>query len=74
MDFKKATDTLFSQVGHADLANALNVSVALIRQARLQSEASAHRSAPEGWERAVRKLAEDRVRRYQRLAEQLKRP
>ena len=51
MDFKKATDILFSQVAHADLARTLDVSVALIRQARLQPKAAAHRAPPEGWKR-----------------------
>jgi hypothetical protein len=73
MDFKKATDALFAQVGHADLAKALGVSVALIRQARLQAKASAHRAAPKGWEKAVRRLAEERAQHYQRLSEQLRR-
>jgi hypothetical protein len=72
MDFKKATDILFSQVAHSDLAMTLGVSVALIRQARLQPKASAHRTPPEGWEKAVCQLAQDRARHYQRLAEQLR--
>jgi len=44
----------------------------LIRQAHLQPKASAHRAVPKRWENAVRKIAEDRARHYQRLAEQLK--
>jgi len=71
MDFKQATDALFSQVAHADLAKALDVSIALVRQARLQPKASAHRTAPEGWENAVLKIAEGRVQHYQRLADRL---
>ena len=67
MDFKKATDALFEPVGHADLARALGVSVALIRQARLNAEAAAHRSPPEGWEKAVADLAEKRAAHYRRL-------
>jgi hypothetical protein len=69
MDFKKATDALFEPVGHADLAKALGVSVALIRQARLNSEAAAHRSAPEGWEKAVADLAEKWAAHYRNLLE-----
>lgn len=72
MDFKKATDALFSQIGHADLAEALGVSVPLIRQARLQSKASAHRSAPDGWENAVIRLAEEQVVHYRQLATKLR--
>lgn len=71
MDFRKATDALFSPVNHAELAKELGVSVALIRQARLSPEASAHRSPPEGWEQAVARLAEARVARYRQLATKL---
>ena len=35
MNFREATDGLFSRVSHEDLARALGVSVASIRQARL---------------------------------------
>lgn len=72
MTFKRATDALFSQVSHADLARALKVSVALIRQARLQSEARAHRSAPEGWEKAVIELADTQAAHYRSLAKRLR--
>jgi hypothetical protein len=72
MDFKKATDALFDRVDHADLARALDVSVPLIRQARLDSGAAAHRSPPEGWERAVIRLARERAERLLLLAERLK--
>lgn len=43
MDFQAATDGLFSRVDHEDLAKALGVSVASIRQARLKPDASARR-------------------------------
>ena len=61
MTFKEATDGIFSRVGHEALAEALGVSVASIRQARLQTDAKAHRAPPEDWERAVIRLAEDQV-------------
>jgi hypothetical protein len=72
MDFKKATDALFSRISHDDLAKALDVSVALIRQARLAPSAGAHRSPPEGWQSAAARLAEERARHYARLAERLR--
>jgi len=56
---------------HADLAEALGVSAPLIRQARLNSAAAAHRSPPEGWERAVIRLATARAERLSALAERL---
>ena len=61
MNFQKATDALFSRVSHSVLADELGVSVAAIRQARLKPEASAHRTPPQNWERAVIRLAEERV-------------
>ncbi len=73
MDFRKATDALFDRVDHADLAKALGVSIPLVRQARLDRTAVAHRSPPEGWEKAVMRLAEDRAGRLSLLAERLKR-
>lgn len=72
MDFRKATDVLFSGVTHADLAKVLGISVALIRQARLDKAAKAHRSPPEDWKRAVARLATQRAARLMRLAEDLK--
>jgi hypothetical protein len=72
MNFKKATDSLFDGVSHAELADALGVSVASIRQARLGEDAKAHRAAPAGWEEAVVKLAEKRLSHYQRLIERLR--
>jgi DNA-binding GntR family transcriptional regulator len=71
MNFKKATDRLFSRVDHEDLAKALKVSVASVRQARLSPDALAHRSPPRGWENAVLRLAEERVRHFQKLIEEI---
>ena len=72
MNFKKTTDELFATVSHDDLAEAAGVSVATIRQARLDGGAKAHRSPPAGWEKAVLKLAEARTRHFERLAERLR--
>jgi hypothetical protein len=71
VDFKKTTDALFERVTHEDLADALGVSVALIRQARLKPGTGAHRTPPEGWEKAVAKLAADRERHFCRLLDSL---
>lgn len=72
MTFRRATDALFSSVKHADLAKALGVSVASIRQARLSSAAAAHRAPPDDWRNAVIRLAESRVGFYRQLIEQLR--
>lgn len=71
-DFRKATDELFSVISHQELAKALGCSVASIRQARLDENAAAHRKPPEGWEEAVRKLAEQRAGAFARLAAKLR--
>lgn len=72
MDFRKATDALFAPISHAELAKTLGVSVALIRQARLNPGASAHRSPPVGWEKAVARLAETHAGKHLSLARKLK--
>lgn len=71
VNFRNATDGLFSRVEHEDLANVLGVSVASIRQARLNPEANAHRAAPHHWRAAVLRLAEQRLEHYRELIEQL---
>jgi hypothetical protein len=73
MDFKTATDALFDRVSHEDLALELGVSIAAIRQARLELSAKAHRPPPKNWEDAVVGLAENRIRRYHELIGQLER-
>jgi hypothetical protein len=72
MDFKKATDRLFDHVGHSELAESLGVSVASIRQARLDRTAKAFRSPPPNWERAVAHLANAQIERMQGLLSSLK--
>jgi hypothetical protein len=74
MDFREATDGLCHAVSHEELARALGVSVATVRQARLRSNAKAHRSPPDNWRATVIKLAEDRERRYKSLADLLRKP
>ena len=71
MDFKKTTDDLFSAVTHDDLAQALGVSVALIRQARLDASAKARRTPPKGWQKAALRLARARVRHFESLSRRL---
>lgn len=72
MNFKKVTDELFATVTHDDLARALGVSVATIRQARLGEEAKARRSPPPGWEGAALRLAETRAKHFERLIGRLR--
>ena len=69
MGFKEATDVLFDQPGHSDLAKMLGVSVATIRQARLIPDAKAHRTPPKDWPYAVIRLAEQQIMRSRQLIE-----
>lgn len=67
MDFKEATESLCSSVSHEELAAALGVSIATVRQARLRTDAKAHRSPPANWESAVIELAQRRVEVFRHL-------
>lgn len=71
MDFRSATDILFGRVTHEDLAARLKVSVALIRQARLQTAAHGHRQPPQEWSQAVAELAERRANELRELVADL---
>ena len=71
MDFREATETLCAGVSHQELANALGVSIATVRQARLRDDAKAHRSPPGHWKATVKRLAEKRLAQYRRLIESL---
>lgn len=72
MDFIEATDILFAHVRQEELAEAMGISVASIRQARLSRQAKAYRNPPLGWEKAVIKLAEQHARQLSGLAEKLR--
>ena len=72
MDFKKATDRLFTRIDHSDLAEALGVSVPSIRQAQLNPEAKAHRTPPTKWEPSVIRLAERQIMRYRKHIEDIR--
>ncbi len=71
MDFKKATEELMAGMTRGEIADALGVSEATVRQARLVETANAHRNPPAGWEAKVAKLARQRADRLARLADKL---
>jgi hypothetical protein len=71
MNFKDATDGLFDRIDHAKLAEALGVSVASIRQARLNRTAKAYREPPSNWEEAIIRMAQERVAHFQKLAQRV---
>ena len=72
MNFKAATDELFEGVSHRSLAEALGVSVAAVRQARLSEASKAFRHPPKKWRNAIIRLAEERVWHYRKLIEKLR--
>ena len=71
MNFKKCTDDLLIRITLDDVAKALDLSVQTIRQARVSSASSAYRTPPNGWESAVRILAERRVKELKKLIKRL---
>lgn len=71
MDFKKATEELMAGMTRGQIADALGVSEATVRQARLEPDAKAHRNPPEGWEPKLAKVAHKRAEQLRRLAERL---
>lgn len=72
MDFKTATDVLFTHARVEELAEILGVHEQSIRQARMKQEASGYRNPPAGWEAAVIKLAEKHSKELSQLAEKLR--
>jgi len=73
MTFQDAIDRLGERVTHEEVAAALGVSVASVRQYRLRARARARRIPPAGWQRALAKLARQRGRDLQALADELER-
>lgn len=61
MDFNEATDRLTKLISLADLARELDASYGLIRQARMNPSSASYRRPPEGWEKAVARLAGERA-------------
>jgi hypothetical protein len=71
MDFKEATDKLMGSVSFQDLAEALGVSISLVRQARSKTTALCYRKPPKGWEHVVLRLAKQRTEHFTKLVETL---
>lgn len=70
--FLEATDGLFQGISHQDLADEMDCSVALIRQARRHPDTAAFRTPPAGWKVTVRRLLEQRAQYLSSLAKRLK--
>jgi hypothetical protein len=72
MKFRETVDALCSALTHEDVAKALGVSVQTIRQARMKEDSKSFRGPPKKWERALIRLAENRVAYYRRLIDKVK--
>ena len=73
MDFKAATDRMIPAITLADLSAELGMSVAAVRQARLDPAGSSYRTPPVGWQKAIAKLCRKRGGELVKLAEELER-
>jgi DNA-binding GntR family transcriptional regulator len=71
MEFREAVDRLGDRVTHDEVASALGVSVASVRQYRLSPAAKAHRTPPGGWSKILAHLARQRSRELCELADAL---
>lgn len=71
MTIRDAIDELGTRVTHEEIARALGVSVASVRQYRLSSDAQAHRSPPAGWQKVLARLARQRGKELKALADRL---
>jgi DNA-binding GntR family transcriptional regulator len=73
MEFREAIDRLGERVTHEQVAEALGVSVASVRQYRLSADAKAHRSPARGWRASLAQLARNQSRKLANLADELER-
>ena len=71
LDFKAATDALFTKTGAEELAAELHCSPQSIKQARMAEDSGGRRSPPPGWEAAAARLAKRRADHFKKLAERL---
>ncbi len=71
MEFRDAAQVLGEQITTADMARELGVSHHTVRQARLVEGAPGWRRPPDGWEAIFARLARQRARELERLAEEL---
>ncbi|MEX2472152.1 MAG: hypothetical protein WEA34_08245 [Gemmatimonadota bacterium] len=74
IDFKRASDrAAAARITLADMAKSVGVEHQTLRRARMDPESSGYRGPPEGWEKALAKLAQKRASDLIKLAEELRR-
>lgn len=71
MDFRTATDRLGKKITADDLAKAFGVARNTIARARLDSSNPEYRSPPQNWQRVLARLARERGRELEVLADEL---
>lgn len=71
MDFREATRRLKEAPQDRDLAEALDVTVQSIRQARLPRENRGHRPPPENWREVIAAMARERAEALRSMADRL---
>ena len=71
MQYKKALEDLTARIRPEDFAAKLDVSVSGVRQAALPRDSELARPAPDGWEKVAEKLAREKAKHFQRLADKL---
>jgi hypothetical protein len=71
MNFRNAVDRLGERVTHEEVAHALGVSVASVRQYRLSAKAKAHRTPPDTWPKVLARLAKERISELKALTDEL---
>jgi hypothetical protein len=73
VDFKTASDRATGAcITLADIADAAGVPHQSLRRARVDPTSASYRRPPEGWEKAIAKLAEARAAELARLAAELR--
>lgn len=73
MDFHKASSkATAARITLADIAKAAKAPPQTLRRARMDPEAPNYRPPPDGWEKALAKLAEKRAKALLKLAAKLR--
>ena len=72
MKFQEASDRAIGAcITLADIAEAAGTAPQTLRRARIDPGSSNYRRPPDGWERAIARLARERAAELRKLAEQL---
>jgi predicted transcriptional regulator len=71
MNFKEATSQLVMGCSHADIADAMGVSISSVRQYRLPESANAYRKPPPDWREQVIRMSEKQILKHRRIIAEL---